>query len=145
MNETTHTQPSRRRLQRPPRLARKRSGQADRTGRLIQTELVFGLQAWLKLQYLCHRGLTEVGAFGISHFERLLYVEDLVVVRQRCSMVSVEFDDEAVADFFDEQIDDGRRPEQFGRLWLHSRHYDWRDREERVYLPRHSIYRRVHH
>lgn len=30
------------------------------------------------------------------------------------------FDDAAVADFFEAQVDAGRRPEQFGRLWLHT-------------------------
>jgi len=34
--------------------------------------------------------------------------------------VSVSFDDEAVADFFEAQVDLGRKPEQFGRIWLHS-------------------------
>lgn len=28
--------------------------------------------------------------------------------------------DETVADFFDEQVDLGRKPEQFARIWLHS-------------------------
>ena len=35
-------------------------------------------------------------------------------------MASVSFDDEAVADFFECQVDAGRRPEQFGRIWLHT-------------------------
>src|SRR4029078_8144869 len=30
------------------------------------------------------------------------------------------FDDESVAAFFDEQVDAGRRPETFARLWLHT-------------------------
>ena len=29
-------------------------------------------------------------------------------------------DDEAVADFFDQQVDHGRRPEQFMRVWAHT-------------------------
>ena len=95
-------------------------GQTHRPRQPGHPELTFSLQAWLKLQYLCHQGPTEVGAFGISHSDRLLSVEDLVLVRQHCSEVSVEFEDEAVADFFDEQIDDGRRPDQFGRIWLHT-------------------------
>lgn len=35
-------------------------------------------------------------------------------------MASVSFDDEAVADLFDMQVDVGRKPEQFARVWLHS-------------------------
>jgi proteasome lid subunit RPN8/RPN11 len=49
-----------------------------------------------------------------------LYVWEFITVKQEVSIVSVEFDDEAVADFFDTQVDQGRQPEQFGRIWLHS-------------------------
>jgi hypothetical protein len=42
------------------------------------------------------------------------------LVRQAVTGVSVAFDDEAVADFFDRQVDAGRRPEQFARIWVHT-------------------------
>ena len=45
---------------------------------------------------------------------------DIVLVKQTCTDVTVAFDDAAVADFFDDQIDAGRRPEQFGRIWIHT-------------------------
>ena len=35
-------------------------------------------------------------------------------------MVTVAFDDMAVADFFERQVDQGRRPEQFARIWVHT-------------------------
>jgi len=35
-------------------------------------------------------------------------------------MASIAFDDEAVADYFEAQVDAGRRPEQFARVWIHS-------------------------
>jgi len=47
-------------------------------------------------------------------------VEDLKLVRQQCTAVSVKFDDGAVADFFDEQVDLGRQPQQVGRIWVHT-------------------------
>ena len=50
----------------------------------------------------------------------LLYVEDFVTVRQSVTMASVSFDDEAVADFFEAQVDAGKKPEQFARTWLHT-------------------------
>jgi len=34
--------------------------------------------------------------------------------------MSVAFDDQAVADYFDDQIDIGRTPEQFARIWIHT-------------------------
>jgi hypothetical protein len=43
-------------------------------------------------------------------------VEDFVMVRQHCSPVTVAFEDDAVAEFFDQQTDAGRRPEQFARI-----------------------------
>jgi len=50
----------------------------------------------------------------------MLFVQDFVTVKQEVTAVSVKFDDSAVADFFDQQVDLGRKPEQFARIWLHS-------------------------
>jgi proteasome lid subunit RPN8/RPN11 len=83
-------------------------------------QLRFSPAAWAKLLYLRDYGPTEVGGFGIAPAEDLLYVQEVRLVRQLCTSVSVRFDDGAVADFFDEQVDAGRRPEQFARLWLHT-------------------------
>jgi hypothetical protein len=80
----------------------------------------FSPTAWAKLLFFRDRGSTEVGGFGITPADDLLYVEDIRLVRQTCTAVSVAFDDTAVADFFDEQIGVGRRPEQFGRIWIHT-------------------------
>ncbi len=80
----------------------------------------FSPTAWAKLLFFRDRGLTEVGGFGITPADDLLYVEDIQLVQQTCTAVSVAFDDTAVAEFFDEQIDAGRRPEQFGRIWIHT-------------------------
>jgi hypothetical protein len=88
--------------------------------RIAAPPLRFTPYAWAKLLFLRDLGLTEVGGFGISAAEDLLLVEDLVLVRQNCSEVTVRFDDTAVADFFDSQVDQGRQPEQFGRIWIHT-------------------------
>jgi proteasome lid subunit RPN8/RPN11 len=82
--------------------------------------LRFSPTAWAKLLYLRDAVETEVGGFGISDSDDLLYVQDVCLVTQTTTAVSVCFDDEAVADFFDAQVDAGRRPEQFARLWIHS-------------------------
>ena len=47
-------------------------------------------------------------------------MEDLRLVRQSCTAVSVAFDDAAVADHFDEQVDAGLAPERFARVWVHT-------------------------
>ena len=45
---------------------------------------------------------------------------NLQLVEQNCTGVTVAFDDRAVADFFDEQVDQGLTPEQFARIWIHT-------------------------
>jgi len=47
-------------------------------------------------------------------------VEDLRLVRQSCTAVTVRFDDAAVADHFDACVDEGLPPEQFARVWIHT-------------------------
>ena len=95
---------------------KKRSAKRKRSRR----QLRFTPYAWAKLLYLRDIGPTEVGGFGISAADDLLLVEDIELVAQTCTAVSVEFDDDAVADFFDRQVDFGRQPEQFARIWIHT-------------------------
>lgn len=82
--------------------------------------LRFSPTAWSKLLFLRDAGDTEIGGFGISAPDDLLFVKDVRLVAQTCTWVHVGFDDESVANFFDDQVDAGRRPETFGRLWLHT-------------------------
>ena len=82
--------------------------------------LRFSPTAWAKLLHLRDKSPNEVGGFGISAPDDLLYVMEFITVRQEVSCVSVKFDDEAVGKFFDEQVDLGRKPEQFARIWLHT-------------------------
>ncbi len=63
---------------------------------------------------------NEVGGFGITEADDLLFVTDFALVKQKVTCVSVAFDDESVADFFADQVEAERQPEQFGRIWLHS-------------------------
>ncbi len=70
--------------------------------------------------YFRDRGPTEIGGFALTAADDLLYVEQFVTVKQGVTAASISFDDEAVADFFDGQVDAGRKPEQFARIWLHS-------------------------
>ena len=63
--------------------------------------LTFAPLAWLKLQFFCHAGNTEIGGFGISAEDDPLHVEEFVTVRQQVTPVTVRFADDAVSDFFD--------------------------------------------
>jgi hypothetical protein len=89
-----------------------------------ETRLTFSPMAWLKLMLFLHAGDTEVGGFGVSSEDDLLYIADFVTVRQHVSAVTVEFEDEAVADYFDRCVDEGLQPNRFARVWLHT-HPGW--------------------
>ncbi len=82
--------------------------------------LRFTPYAWAKLKFLRDLGNTEVGGFGISSERDLLLIEDFVMIEQACTAVTVRFQDSAVADYFDDQVDAGRVPEQFSRVWIHT-------------------------
>ncbi len=82
--------------------------------------LRFSPSAWAKLIFFRDIGDTEIGGFGITSADDLLYVHQFAVITQRVTTVSVKFDDNAVADFFDDQVDIGSKPEQFSRIWLHT-------------------------
>jgi len=82
--------------------------------------LRFSPTAWAKLLFFRDRGGTEIGGFGITPPDDLLYIQDFRTVRQEVSRETVSFDDEAVADFFEACVDEGLRPQQFGRIWCHS-------------------------
>jgi hypothetical protein len=82
--------------------------------------LRFSPYAWGKLLYLRDSGRTEVGGFGVSAADDLLRIEDVQLVRQSCTPVTVRFDDQSVADYFDTQVDAGLTPERFARIWVHT-------------------------
>ncbi|WP_092056377.1 MPN domain-containing protein [Planctomicrobium piriforme] len=87
---------------------------------LRRPALRFSPPAWAKLLFLRDLGPTEVGAFGISRPDGLLLVHELALIQQSCTSTFVSFEDAAVAAFFDAQVDQGRRPEEFGRIWIHT-------------------------
>ncbi|WP_145431267.1 Mov34/MPN/PAD-1 family protein [Lacipirellula limnantheis] len=76
--------------------------------------------AWAKLLYLRDAGATEIGGFGISAPGEPLLVVDVELVTQTADWASVVFDDAAVADYYDRQVEQGRTPSEFGRIWVHT-------------------------
>lgn len=82
--------------------------------------LRFSPTAWAKLLYFRDKSENEVGGFGITTDDDLLYIQNFVTVQQKVTFASVRFDDEAVANFFEDQVDLGRQPQQFARIWLHT-------------------------
>jgi len=82
--------------------------------------LKFSPTAWAKLLYFRDHGSTEVGGFGITPADELLFIDEFVTVKQDVTEASIAFNDDAVADYFERQVDGGRKPEQFARIWLHT-------------------------
>ena len=76
--------------------------------------------AWAKLLFLRDLGDTEVGGFGISAADELLLVENVCLIKQRCTAVTVKFDDQSVADHFDDCVNEQLKPERFARIWVHT-------------------------
>ena len=87
---------------------------------LRRPSLRFSPYAWGKLLFLRDRGETEIGGFGLASADDPLWIHDILTVRQQTTVTTVAFDDAAVADLFDELVDQGLKPEQFGRVWIHT-------------------------
>jgi proteasome lid subunit RPN8/RPN11 len=83
-------------------------------------KLRFSPTAWAKFLFMRDVGDTEVGGFAITMPDDLLYVDDFVLPKQECGYASVDFDNESVADFVEDMVDQGLRPEQFLRIWIHT-------------------------
>ncbi len=99
---------------------KKRHRLRDRRNRRSRLRLKFTPTAWAKLIWLRDEGPTEIGGFGIAPGDAPLLIDDIRLVKQRTTSVTVAFDDESVADLFDELVDEGLRPEQFARVWIHT-------------------------
>jgi len=119
--EPAMAKPAEAKTEKPPKVRRLRL-RSELEERTIKRPLAlrFSPYAWAKLLFFRDAGPTEIGGFGVTLPDDLLYIADFVTVSQKVTTVSVSFDDNAVADFFETQVDQGRRPEQFARIWLHS-------------------------
>jgi proteasome lid subunit RPN8/RPN11 len=100
--------------------AKQQQPAASKSARSKGVVLRFSPTAWAKLLYFRDRQETEIGGFAVTPADDLLYVHEFVTVKQDVSIATISFHDEAVADFFESQVDKGRKPEQFARTWLHT-------------------------
>lgn len=82
--------------------------------------LRFTPYAWAKLLFLRDQADAEVGGFGVCSTDDPLLVTDIALVKQQVSCVSVKFDDDSVAEYFDRSVDGGLQPSQFARIWIHT-------------------------
>jgi proteasome lid subunit RPN8/RPN11 len=73
-----------------------------------------------KILYFHKISDVEVGGFGISFHDNPLSLNNFCLVKQKSSMASTDLDDDGIADFFDDCIDEGLEPVEFGRIWIHT-------------------------
>ncbi|MCX5638668.1 MAG: hypothetical protein NTX52_13410 [Planctomycetota bacterium] len=116
------TEPIKTQVQTSLKKANQKSGSRveKKTRQSRRLALRFSPTAWAKLLYFRDKTDNEVGGFGVTEPDDLLFVKEFVTVKQEVTGITVKFDDTAVADFFDTQVDLKRRPEQFARIWLHT-------------------------
>ena len=83
------------------------------------TQLVLSPLAYLHWEFLCHVGEVEVSAFGVTAPGRPLYVEELWLPHQEGGWASTEVDD--WTELFDDAAPENNwKPEQIGKVWLHT-------------------------
>ncbi len=89
--------------------------------RNYKPSLTFSIGAYCKLLWLRDVGDTEVGFYGIARDPlRPLYIHEIRLIKQVCTSCSVQFDPIAIADYFEDMVEEGLKPYQFSRVWLHT-------------------------
>ena len=76
--------------------------------------------AWAKLRYMCTQSDTEIGGFGVSSSDDPLLVTEFHLIKQECTAATVELDDEALANYVEDQVELGRHPNECLRIWIHT-------------------------
>lgn len=105
----------------PPNTSQITATKPDGTQEVRAAKLVFSHDAWRKLKFMCHKGGTEVGGFGLAADPNdPLYITDLLMPKQKCTAATVAFDDDSVADLFEDQLAAGFHHPQFARIWWHT-------------------------
>lgn len=76
--------------------------------------------AMAKMRWMCHRGLEEIGAVGISAEDDLLFIEDVVLPEQTVTSVGVEFSGQAWLGYIERMLAEGLPMERIARVWMHT-------------------------
>ena len=80
----------------------------------------FTQEAWAKYEYLCKKVKTEIGFFGVTPENDPFLIQQIVIPKQTCTAVSVDFDDDGLADHLESCLREGLEPWQCMRWWLHT-------------------------
>ena len=87
-------------------------------------KLVLSAYAYLKWKFMCHAMNVEVSAFGLSKGSEtqsdLMYIQDLIILKQSCTSVYTEMDEMAVANYCADLSENGYEIQQGMRVWFHT-------------------------
>lgn len=86
----------------------------------IPESIKFTSHAWKKLSYLCAKGDTEIGGFGISSQTNPLLIEDFLMLKQKCTSTFVEFDPDDLNAHMIRCLERGIEPNRCMRVWIHT-------------------------
>lgn len=83
-------------------------------------KLRFTPYAWAKLLYMRDAGDTEVGMYGITPTEDPMLITDVKLVKQECTVATVELDKKDSGEFVERMLDEGLAPWQCQNIWIHT-------------------------
>lgn len=86
----------------------------------VPSTILFTPYTYAKLKFMRDLGSTEVGGFGVSNADNPLLIEDFYLVKQECTVASVEFDDDSISDELIRFVQAGYKPWQVQRVWIHT-------------------------
>lgn len=86
----------------------------------LDNSLVLSDHAYFKLKHFRDSKTTEVGCMGITRPDDPLHVEDLAFIRQECTSVSTDFDEQSQTNWTIDMMESGQNPENFMRIWIHT-------------------------
>lgn len=82
--------------------------------------LRFTPYAFAKLMYMRDHGKTEIGGYGITPSEDPMLVTDFKLIKQVCTDIHVELDEEDSAKYVEEMDDLGLMPWMTSIIWAHT-------------------------
>lgn len=98
----------------------------EKTEEFMKPKLTFAKElrmspyAWAKLIWFRDRGNTEVAGYCITNTEDPLLVNDFVLVKQKCTMVTFELDPEDSIEYMEKMIDGGLPPWAYSNILAHT-------------------------
>ena len=98
----------------------------EETEKFIEPEMTFGEElrftpyAWAKLVWMMNRGSTEVAGYGVTATKDPLLITDFVLIKQKCTSVSFDLDQNDIAEYVERMTDNGLPAWAYMNILCHS-------------------------